>query len=38
MDKGGEMTQQLMNAYGKLRTDPCCSAGPQGNTAGPQIR
>jgi C4-dicarboxylate-binding protein DctP len=36
MDKGGELTQLLMNAYGKLRTDPCCSAGPQGDAKGPE--
>ena len=32
MDKGGELTQALMSAYGKVRTDPCCSAGPRGDT------
>jgi hypothetical protein len=26
----GELAQQLMRAYGKLRTSPCCSAGPGG--------
>jgi C4-dicarboxylate-binding protein DctP len=30
MEKGGELSEALMHAYGKLRTDPCCSAGPQG--------
>jgi len=28
MNRGGELTQQLMSTYGKLRTHPCCSAGP----------
>jgi TRAP-type C4-dicarboxylate transport system substrate-binding protein len=28
LNRSGELTQQLMNAYGKLRTEPCCSAGP----------
>jgi C4-dicarboxylate-binding protein DctP len=31
MDRGGELGQSLMRAYAKLRTDPCCSAGPQGD-------
>jgi C4-dicarboxylate-binding protein DctP len=31
MERGGELSQALMRAYGKLRTDPCCSAGPQGH-------
>jgi C4-dicarboxylate-binding protein DctP len=30
MDRGGELSQALMRAYAKLRTDACCSAGPQG--------
>jgi C4-dicarboxylate-binding protein DctP len=30
MERGGELSQALMRAYGKLRTDPCCSDGPQG--------
>lgn len=30
MEKGGALSQALMHAYGKLRTDPCCSAGPAG--------
>jgi C4-dicarboxylate-binding protein DctP len=29
MERGGELSQALMRAYGKLRTDPCCSAGPR---------
>jgi C4-dicarboxylate-binding protein DctP len=33
MSKNGEMAHELMAAYGKLRTDPCCSAGP-GSGAG----
>ncbi len=28
MDKNGERARRLMDAYGKLRTEPCCSAGP----------
>jgi C4-dicarboxylate-binding protein DctP len=28
MSKNGEVASLLMAAYGKLRTDPCCSAGP----------
>jgi C4-dicarboxylate-binding protein DctP len=36
MNRGGELTQQLMGAYGKLRTQPCCSAGPQGDASGPR--
>ncbi len=38
MTNGGELTQQLMSAYGKLRTSPCCSAGPPGNASGPGRR
>jgi C4-dicarboxylate-binding protein DctP len=30
MANSGEWAHQLMLAYGKLRTDPCCSTGPQG--------
>lgn len=30
MGSGGELIRQLLVAYGKLRTDPCCSAGPGG--------
>jgi C4-dicarboxylate-binding protein DctP len=30
MASGGELIRQLLAAYGKLRTDPCCSAGPAG--------
>jgi C4-dicarboxylate-binding protein DctP len=30
MMNSGELAHQLMWAYGKLRTDPCCSTGPQG--------
>jgi C4-dicarboxylate-binding protein DctP len=29
MSKGGELSRRLLSAYGKLRTQPCCSAGPQ---------
>ena len=32
LNESGELTQQLMKAYGKLRTDPCCSAGPLAST------
>jgi C4-dicarboxylate-binding protein DctP len=28
MNKNEERAHRLMEAYGKLRTDPCCSAGP----------
>ena len=28
MDGNGELARQLMAAYSKLRTDPCCTAGP----------
>jgi C4-dicarboxylate-binding protein DctP len=30
MSKTGELGQHLLAAYGKLRTDPCCSSGPSG--------
>jgi C4-dicarboxylate-binding protein DctP len=30
MNSGGELVRQLLAAYGKLRTDPCCSTGPKG--------
>ena len=30
MNREGELIRQLLGAYGKLRTDPCCSAGPAG--------
>jgi len=30
MSRTGGLSEQLMAAYGKLRTDPCCSAGPSG--------
>lgn len=32
MEKGGELAKALMRAYGRLRTAPCCSAGPQAGT------
>jgi TRAP-type C4-dicarboxylate transport system substrate-binding protein len=32
MDKNGELARRLMAAYSKLRTDPCCAAGPGGGT------
>jgi C4-dicarboxylate-binding protein DctP len=28
MDRNGEIARRLMVAYSKLRTDPCCTAGP----------
>jgi C4-dicarboxylate-binding protein DctP len=28
MNHPGELARQLMEAYGKLRTDPCCTEGP----------
>jgi C4-dicarboxylate-binding protein DctP len=28
MDRNGELARRLMEAYRKLRTDPCCTAGP----------
>jgi C4-dicarboxylate-binding protein DctP len=28
MDRNGELARRLMVAYSKLRTDPCCAAGP----------
>jgi C4-dicarboxylate-binding protein DctP len=31
MERGGELAEALMSAYGRLRTSPCCSAGPQGD-------
>jgi C4-dicarboxylate-binding protein DctP len=34
MASSGEPSHQLMQVYGKLRTDPCCSAGPQGEFSG----
>jgi len=30
MKEGGELASRLMAAYGRLRTQPCCSAGPAG--------
>jgi hypothetical protein len=30
MKNGGDLGEKLMAAYGKLRSDPCCSAGPPG--------
>jgi C4-dicarboxylate-binding protein DctP len=29
MNTGGELANKLMVAYGKLRTDPCCTTGPR---------
>jgi C4-dicarboxylate-binding protein DctP len=28
MERSGELARKLMDAYGKLRTDPCCTGGP----------
>ena len=30
MSSSGQLGQQLLEAYGRLRTQPCCSAGPPG--------
>lgn len=30
MSGAGELASRLMGAYGRLRTDPCCSSGPKG--------
>jgi C4-dicarboxylate-binding protein DctP len=30
MNTAGETGRRLLDAYGKLRTDPCCSTGPKG--------
>jgi C4-dicarboxylate-binding protein DctP len=30
MRGGGELVEKLIRAYGKLRQDPCCNAGPAG--------
>lgn len=30
LDVAGELGQRMMDAYGKLRMDPCCSEGPAG--------
>ena len=30
MSNAGETAHRLMAAYGKLRTDPCCTSGPKG--------
>jgi len=30
MSRSGELAHRLLLVYGRLRTDPCCSAGPQG--------
>jgi C4-dicarboxylate-binding protein DctP len=30
MSRGGELERQLLAAYGKLRTEPCCNTGPAG--------
>jgi C4-dicarboxylate-binding protein DctP len=28
MDRNGDLARQLMDAYGQLRTDPCCTSAP----------
>jgi C4-dicarboxylate-binding protein DctP len=30
MGKGSDLVRQLIQAYGNLRTDPCCTQGPEG--------
>jgi C4-dicarboxylate-binding protein DctP len=30
MNRAGDTAHKLMEAYGKLRTDPCCTSGPKG--------
>lgn len=30
LSRGGELERQLLSAYGRLRTDPCCNRGPAG--------
>lgn len=30
MNVAGDLGRRLMGAYGKLRTDPCCTSGPAG--------
>lgn len=30
MSRGGELERELLSAYGRLRTAPCCSTGPGG--------
>jgi hypothetical protein len=30
MNNSGELGQRLMEAYGQLRTQPCCTAGTPG--------
>jgi TRAP-type C4-dicarboxylate transport system substrate-binding protein len=30
MERNGDLARRLMAAYSKLRTDPCCTAGPSG--------
>jgi C4-dicarboxylate-binding protein DctP len=34
MSSGGEIVRQLLGAYGRLRTAPCCNAGPAGTFHG----
>lgn len=31
MSRGGELVRNLLAAYGRLRTHPCCNTGPVGN-------
>jgi C4-dicarboxylate-binding protein DctP len=33
MERNGGLAQRLMSAYAKIRTDPCCTAGPDSETA-----
>ena len=30
MSRGAELERQLLSAYARLRTDPCCNMGPTG--------
>jgi hypothetical protein len=30
MEGGGELARKLMRAYGRLRTEPCCSSASAG--------
>jgi len=36
MDQTAELGARLMAAYGRLRTAPCCSAGPESATPSPR--
>jgi C4-dicarboxylate-binding protein DctP len=34
MNNPGDQIRQILEAYGRLRTEPCCSAGPGGSFTG----